>query len=71
MNTRKKQKFKIHTESVSEIMFFKVNFQDKAGKKFFKLGLVGTLNLCLKEPEKMQKTKIQSDHPNELSKKVL
>ena len=40
-----------------------VNFQDKAGKKIFKVCLVGTLNLCHKEPEKALKTKNQSDHP--------
>ena len=39
---------------------FMVNFQEKAGKKFFKVWLVGTLNLCLKEPEKMQKSRNQS-----------
>ena len=32
-------------------------------KKFFKVCLVGTLNLCLKVPKKMQKTRNQSDHP--------
>ena len=54
MNTRKK-KFKIHTGSVSEIALFVVNFQEKAEKnKFFKVCLVGTLNLCLKVPDKMQ-----------------
>ena len=26
---------------------------------------MGTLNLCLKEPEKMQKTRNQSDHPRQ------
>ena len=35
----------------------------KMPKKIFKVCLVGTLNLCLKEPEKMQKTRNQSDHP--------
>ena len=65
MNTRKKQKFKIHTGSVSEMALFMVNFQDKAKKKFSKVCLVGTLNLCLKEPEKMQKTRNQSDHPRQ------
>ena len=39
----------------------------KGQKKFFKVCLVGTLNLCLKEPEKMQKTRDESDH-SELSK---
>ena len=37
----------------------------KGPKKFFKVCLVGTLNLCLKEPEKMQKTRNQSDHPRQ------
>ena len=32
MNTRRKQKFKIHTGRVSEIALFMVHFQDKAGK---------------------------------------
>ena len=32
-------------------------------KNFFKVWVVGTLNLCLKVPEKMQKTRNQSDHP--------
>ena len=31
-------------------------------KKFFKVCLVGTLNLCLKVPEKMQKTTDECDH---------
>ena len=58
MNTRRKQKFKIHTGRVSEIALFMVHFQDKAEKKkFFKVCLVGTLNLCLKMPKKMQKTR--------------
>ena len=34
MNARKKQKLKIHIESVSEILLFTVHFQDKADKKF-------------------------------------
>ena len=55
MNTRKKQKFKIHTGSVSEMALFMVNFQDKVEKK--NLQSMGSLNLCLKEPEKMQKTR--------------
>ena len=44
---------------------FMVNFQDKVEKKFSKVCLVGTLNLCLKEPEKMQKTRNQSNHPRQ------
>ena len=42
----------------------------KAKKKFFKVCLVGTLNLCLKEPEQMQKTRDESDHsgPRKLQK---
>ena len=35
----------------------------RSKKKFFKVHLVGTLNLCLKMPEKMQKTGKESDHP--------
>ena len=35
----------------------------RSKKKFTKVHLVGTLNLCLKMPEKMQKTRIESDHP--------
>ena len=31
--------------------------------KVFKVHLVGTLNLCLNMPEKMQKTRNDSDHP--------
>ena len=31
--------------------------------KFLKVPHVGTLNLCLKIPEKMQKTRNDSDHP--------
>ena len=57
MNTRKNQKFKIHTRSVSEIELFTVHFQEKDEKKFFKACLVGTLNLCLKVPDMMQKTR--------------
>ena len=57
MNNRKKQKFKIYTGSVSEIALFTAHFQEKAKKKkFFKVSLVGTLNLCLNVPKKMQKT---------------
>ena len=41
---------------------FTANFQEKAEKKFFKVCLVGTLNLCLKMPKKMQKTRDESDH---------
>ena len=52
----KKQKFKIHTGSVSEIALFTVHFQDKAEKFFFKICLVGILYLCLKVPKKMQQT---------------
>ena len=62
MNNRKKQKFKIYTGSVSEIALFTAHFQEKAGKKIFKVCLVGTLNLCLKMPKKMQKTRDESDH---------
>ena len=52
MNTRKKRKIKIHTGSVSKMVLFMVNFQDQAEKKkFFKVCLVGSLNLCLKELE--------------------
>ena len=29
----------------------------------FKVYLVGTLNMCLKVPEQMQKTRNQFDHP--------
>ena len=50
MNTRKKQEFKIHTGSVSEIALFTVNFKEKAEKKF---------------SEKTQKTRNQSDHPRQ------
>ena len=31
-------------------------------KKFFEVCFVGTLNLCLKVPEQMQKTRNQFDH---------
>ena len=63
MNNRKKQKFKIYTGSVSEIALFTAYFQEKAEKNnFFKVCLVGTLNLCLKMPKKMQKTRDESDH---------
>ena len=34
----------------------------KAKKKFFKVCLLGTLSLCLKKPEKMQKARHESDH---------
>ena len=60
MNTRKIQKFKFHTGSVSKISLFTVHFQDKAEKKF--LQGMGTLNLCLKMPKKMQKTGDEPDH---------
>ena len=42
----------------------------KGQKKFFKVYVVGTLNLCLKEPEQMQKTRDESDHsgPRKLQK---
>ena len=66
INTRKKQKFKIHTESFFKIMLIMVHFRDKVErKKFFKVCLVGTPYLCLREPEKMQKTRNQSDHPRQ------
>ena len=63
MNTRKKRNFKIHNGSVFE-MAFKIAETPlkRQKKKFFKVCLVGTLNLCLKEPEKMQKTRDESDH---------
>ena len=35
----------------------------KSEIKYSKVPLVGTLNLCLKMPEKMQKTRNESDHP--------
>ena len=35
----------------------------RSKKKFPKVHLVGTLNLCLKMPEKMQKTRNESGHP--------
>ena len=35
----------------------------KSKIKCSKVPLVGTLNLCLKMPEKMQKTRNESDHP--------
>ena len=35
----------------------------RSKKKFSEVPLVGTLNLCLKMPEKMQKTRNESDHP--------
>ena len=62
MNTRKKRKFKIHTGSVFKMAFKITKTPLKGQKKFFKVCLVGTLNLCLKEPEKMQKTRDESDH---------
>ena len=57
-----KRKFKIDTGSVSKIVLFMVHFHDNAKKKFFKVCLVGTLNLSLKVPKKMQKTRDESDH---------
>ena len=65
MNTRKKRKFKIHTGSVFKMAFKIAKSPLKGQKKIFKVCLVGTLNLCLKEPEKMQKTRNQSDHPRQ------
>ena len=62
MNTIKKRKLKIHTRSVSEIAFKIAETPLKGPKKFFKVCLVGTLNLCLKYPEKIQKTRDESDH---------
>ena len=39
-----------------------VRIQENAEEKnFFKVCLVGTLNLCLKVPKKMQKTRDESD----------
>ena len=38
-----------------------VNPLYKAKKNFFKICLVGTLNLCLRVPEKKQKTRDESD----------
>ena len=35
----------------------------RSKKNFFKVWVVGTLNLCLKVPKKMRKTRNQSDHP--------
>ena len=65
MNTRKKRKIKIHTGSVFKMPFKTAKAPLKGKKKFFKVYLVGTLNLCLKEPEKMQKTRNQSDNPRQ------
>ena len=65
MNTRKKRKFKIHTGSVFKMTFKITETPLKVQKKIFIVCLVGTLNLCLKEPEKMQKTRNQSDHPRQ------
>ena len=44
-----------------------VNPLYKAKKNFFKICLVGTLNLCLRVPEKKQKTRDESD-PSRLPK---
>ena len=44
-----------------------VNPLYKAKKNVFKVCLVGTLNLCLRVPEKMQKTRDESD-PSRLRK---
>ena len=52
MNTRKKQKFEIHTGSIFEIVRYMVHFMG-VGNKLFKVCLVGTLNLV---PKQMQKT---------------
>ena len=65
MKTGKKRKFKIHTGSMFKMAFKIAKTPLKGQKKFFKVCLVGTLNLCLKEPEKMQKTRNQSDHPRQ------
>ena len=62
MNTRKKRKFKIHTGSVFKMAFKIAKTLLKGQKNFFKVCLVGTLNLCLKVPEKMQKNRDESDH---------
>ena len=51
MYTRNKQKLKFINGSVSEIALCIIHFQDKAGKKFLKECLVGTLNVCLKLPK--------------------
>ena len=60
---QKRTKIQIHIRSVSKIALFTVHIQDKAGgKNFFKVCLVGTLNMCLMEPNKMQKTKDKSDY---------
>ena len=70
MNTRKKRKFKIHTGSVFEMAFKIAETPLKGQKKIFKVCLVGTLNLCLKEPEKMQKTRNQSDHTRQRKRPI-
>ena len=60
---KKKRKFKIHTGSVFKMAFKIAKTPLKGKKNFFKVCLVGTLNLCLKMPKQMQKTRNQSDHP--------
>ena len=62
MNTRNKRKFKIHTGSVFEMPFKIAKTSLKGKKKIFKVCLVSTLNLRLKVPEKMQKTRDECDH---------
>ena len=46
--------------------------QDKAEKNFFKVCLVGTLDLCLLVPKKIHKTRYESNHsrPRKLPKTV-
>ena len=55
MNTRRKRKFKMATRSESEIALFTTHFQQE-------VCFVGSLNLWLKLPKQMQKTKDESDN---------
>ena len=57
MNTGKNENSKFTLEVCPKL----VHFQEKAEKKLFKVCLMDTLNLCLKLPKKMQKTKDDSD----------
>ena len=66
LEENKNSKFTL--EAFPKLRFLRSIFKIKPKKNFFKICLVGTLNLCIKEPEKMQKSRNQSDQTEKTSK---
>ena len=61
MNTGKNKNSKFTLEVCPKLLSIWSIFKKKPKKNFFKVCLMDTLNLCLKLPKKMQKTKDDSD----------